>query len=82
MYLCLSQLSVLMYSVLIAFAVVHVLKPGGWFKRKPFTCMPCMTGWLALILALLSGYTVESPILMLAGIGLGGLAGGLIMRYL
>jgi hypothetical protein len=91
MFLHLNQFSVLAYAVLIAFAVVYVIKPSDWFKRKPpnrklkrnpFNCLPCMTGWLALIIALCSGHTYEAILLMAAGIGLGGITEGIIMRYL
>lgn len=82
MCLQLSQFNVLFYGLAIAFCVVHMVPKNKFFKRKPFTCMKCMTGWSVLPLALLSGYGAESLLLMIAGLFIGAIAEGIIMRYL
>lgn len=43
---------VMLYSFSLAFVWVEILR---WGNRKPFTCMKCMVGWFALLLAVLSG---------------------------
>lgn len=62
-----------------AFAIVHFLKPFP--RTKLFTCVPCVTGWIALILAYLFNvpyYLAYAPI----GVLIGGLFEKIQMRYL
>lgn len=44
----LSPAMILLFALSGAFVWVEVLK---WGSVKPFTCVSCMTGWIALILA-------------------------------
>jgi hypothetical protein len=82
MYLHLSEFGVLFYGLALAFCVVNLLQKPKVLRRKPFTCMKCMSGWGALTLALLSGYGWESVLLLIAGLFVGAIAEGIIMRWL
>lgn len=70
---------VILFALSLAFTWVYVL---GWFKFiKPFSCMKCMTGWLALIIALI--YHVPNAVIYLfIGLFIGGLFEAIKMRWL
>ena len=69
---------VIIFSLSIAFTWVEVLK---WGVVKPFTCIRCMTGWIALILA---GITHQPCwyLFVFLGVFVGAMFEGLKMRYL
>lgn len=82
-YLQLSNGWVYLMAIMIAFTIVHVMPKIKLTNRKPFNCMPCMTGWLCLGLAAASGHNWEMCILFLiSGVGIGGIVSGIIMRWL
>lgn len=71
-----SGLQVIFFALSIAFFWVYILK---WFAfTKPFNCLKCMTGWVALLLALL--FNVEyAPLYLFAGLFTGAFADRVIM---
>ena len=70
---------VLVFSLACAFMWVEVLK---WWKQiKPFNCLKCMTGWMALILAF--AFHVEFWYMYLPlGVTVGAVFGAIQMRWL
>lgn len=74
-----TGLQVIVFSLAFAFTWVEVL---GWWKRiKPFKCLKCMTGWLALILAFT--FHVEFWYMYLfVGLFVGAVFEGIKMRWL
>lgn len=60
----------------------HVLNSGKYPARKPFNCIKCMTGWFALVLAVLCGYGFISVLLCAAGLFMGALFEAIKMRWL
>lgn len=80
---------ILFYSVCVGFVWSnYVLKMliadtfPKWAKSKPFSCMMCLTGWTAFVLAGISGYSFESVLIACAGWFIGAIISGIIMRYL
>lgn len=80
----LNQFEILFYAMAGGFSFTKLLWVNAvksW-QRKPFNCMKCMSGWFALSLALISGYGWQSGLLFIAGVFIGAIAEGIIMRYL
>lgn len=81
-----STVEILFFAVCIGFTAAEVVVKWSWvprfFKRKPFTCMMCMTGWSALGLALNEGYGWQSLLFIPAGLLAGAVTEGLMKRYL
>jgi hypothetical protein len=50
--------------------------------RKPWDCMKCMTGWCALVLALLAGYNWESIVWCAVGLVCGAIFESIKLRWL
>jgi hypothetical protein len=74
----LSGTAVLFFSLACAFTWVEILK---WGVTKPFTCIKCMAGWIALLFALV--FHVDHPYLYLpAGLFVGAVFEAIKMRYL
>jgi hypothetical protein len=74
----LSGPAVLFFSLACAFTWVEVLK---WGVTKPFTCIKCMSGWIALLFALI--FHVDHWYLYLpAGLFIGALFEAIKMRWL
>lgn len=71
-----SGWQVLFFALSIAFTWVEVLKIG---VTKPFTCVKCMTGWIALILAFLF-HVAFWPLYLFAGLFVGAMWSGFKMR--
>lgn len=79
----LNEVQILFYAAAAAFCFVQLLPRVRLTARKPFNCLTCMTGWVALVLTIISGY--DWPwwiLLMLAGWFVGAVMSGIIMRYL
>jgi len=74
-----TGLQVVLFSLAFAFTWVEVLK---WWKQiKPFNCLKCMTGWTALILAVL--FHVQFWwIYPFVGVAVGAVFGAIKMRWL
>lgn len=73
-----TGLQVVAFAMAFAFTWVEVLK---WGSVKPFNCLKCMTGWLALILAFT--FHVEFWYMYLpVGLFAGAMFGGIKMRWL
>lgn len=73
-----TGLQVVVFALAIAFTWVEKLK---WGVIKPFNCIPCMTGWVALILAFT--FHVEFWYMYLpAGLFAGSMFEGIRMRWL
>jgi hypothetical protein len=49
---------------------------------KPFTCFTCMSGWLALIGALITGYGWQSILICFVAMALSDIISSLQMRWL
>lgn len=48
-----SVIETILYSFATAFVFVELLNIRNWhilLNRKPFTCIPCLSGWIALFL--------------------------------
>jgi hypothetical protein len=72
----LSGPAVLFFSLACAFTWVEIMK---WGVTKPFTCIKCMTGWIALLLALI--FHVDHPYFYLpAGLFIGAVFEAIKMR--
>lgn len=69
---------VIIFSLSISFTWVEVLNP---FKFKPFNCLKCMTGWVALILAVCLHVQFWWAYLPL-GVFVGAIFSAIQMRYL
>lgn len=93
----LHQHEIIFYSLAIAFCLVEFVIPGlkrryymwrfrrfnpGHDRLKPFDCTKCMCGWLALSIALISGYGWESLLIFAAGVFVGSLFEAIKMRWL
>lgn len=73
-----SGLQVLVFSLACAFVWVEILK---WGVTKPFNCIPCMTGWVAVIMAFT--FHVDFWYLYLPlGLYIGSMFSAITMRYL
>jgi hypothetical protein len=74
----LSGPAVLFFSLACAFTWVEIMK---WGVTKPFTCIKCMAGWIALLFALI--FHVDHPYFYLpAGLFIGAVFEAIKMRYL
>lgn len=74
-----TGLQVVVFALAIAFTWVEVLK---WWKHvKPFNCLKCMTGWVALILAF-TFHVQFWPLYLPLGLFVGAVFGAIKMRYL
>lgn len=69
---------VLFFALAIAFAWVEVLK---WGVTKPFNCVKCMTGWVALLLAVIL-HTPFWYLYLPAGLFVGAIYSAVKMRWL
>ena len=70
-------------ALLIAFSLVNVVPRIRLTNRKPFNCLACMTGWIALGLAVWQGwYWADCVLILVVGVGLGGIFSGILMRWL
>lgn len=69
---------VLFFALAIAFTWVEVLK---WGVTKPFNCVKCMTGWVALILAAVF-HTPFWYLYLPAGLFVGAIYSAIKMRHL
>lgn len=80
----LNQFEILFYSLAMAFCWVELVMPSmpKWTQGKPLNCLKCMTGWFSLPLAMLVGYGAESVLIGIAGVFIGAIAEGIIMRWL
>ena len=79
----LSRELVILYGFSFAFFVVNMLPRKIRLQTvKPFSCVPCLTGWSCLILGLIAGYGVEAIGLMFLGVFTGAMFEVIIMRYL
>lgn len=75
----LSQIDILLSSLSISFVVATF----SGIKIKPFSCVLCLTGWLSLCLALMSGYNWPYALLLtFKGWFVGAMFEGLKMRWL
>lgn len=73
-----TGLQVVVFAMAFAFTWVEVLK---WGNTKPFNCLKCMTGWVALILAFT--FHVEFWYMYLfVGLAAGAVFGAIKMRWL
>lgn len=73
-----TGLQVMVFALACAFVWVDILK---WGVTKPFNCLKCMTGWIALMLAF--AFHVEFWYMYLfVGLFVGSLFGAIKMRYL
>lgn len=73
-----SGIQVIMFALSFAFMWVEVLR---WGAVKPFNCLKCMTGWIALILAFT--FHVEFwPLYLPLGLFVGAVFGAVKMRWL
>ena len=72
-----NGLQVIFFSLSLAFFWVYILQ---WIKfTKPFNCLKCMTGWIALILAFL--FHVEYwPLYLFGGLFAGAIVDRVIQR--
>ena len=78
----LTKFEILFYAIAISFVIAHVLKLK-WLRFKPFNCMPCLTGWIALALSIAATLPAATCVLQCAaGLFIGSIIEGLIMRYL
>lgn len=69
---------ILFFALSIAFTWVEILR---WGNRKPFNCIKCMTGWIALIIA----GSVQAdywPLYLFGGLFVGAVFDIVKMRYL
>lgn len=59
---------VILYALCTAFVLVEKLQLpyrfDGYLNFKPFNCQTCLSGWVALPVSLLMGYTWQTPFLM------------------
>lgn len=69
---------VIIFALSIAFTWVEVLK---WGNVKPFTCVKCMAGWIALIIAGVT-HTPFWFLYLFVGVFTGALFEATKMRYL
>lgn len=69
---------VILFALSIAFVWVEILKIG---VVKPFTCVKCMCGWFALILAFYFD-TPYWPLYLFVGLFAGAMYSAIKMRYL
>jgi hypothetical protein len=73
-----TGMQVIIFALSFAFMWVEVMK---WGHVKPFNCLKCMTGWVALILAFT--FHVQFWYMCLpVGLFAGAMFGGIKMRYL
>lgn len=73
-----TGLQVVVFALAIAFTWVEVLK---WGSTKPFNCLKCLTGWVALILA----FTFHVEFwwaYLFVGLFVGAVFGAIKMRWL
>lgn len=54
----------------------------AYLPTKPFRCIPCLTAWIALLLALFGGQGVASVLYIGAGYMFGSIYSAIQMRYL
>lgn len=73
-----TGLQVVVFSLAFAFTWVEVLKLG---VHKPFNCLKCMTGWVALILAF-TFHVQFWYMYMFVGVFVGAMLEGIKMRWL
>jgi hypothetical protein len=69
---------VLFFALSLAFLWVEIMK---WGVTKPFNCVKCMSGWIALILAVLF-HTSFWYLYLPAGLFVGAMYSAIVMRYL
>lgn len=85
-----NHFEVILYSLAIAFCWVNLIRPkvafdfngADVFEMKPFNCLMCMTGWVALIIALFAGYGFMALFFLPVGVLVGAMFEGFTMRYL
>ena len=76
-----SSFEIVFYSLCLAFVWVEIFNP--FKKLKPFNCIPCMTGWISLILSVIYGFELLKIILLMAvGVFIGALYEQIKMRWL
>jgi hypothetical protein len=73
-----TGIQVLAFSLACAFVWVDILK---WGVVKPFNCIKCMTGWIAVILAF-SHHVEFWPLYLPLGLFVGAMFDGIKMRWL
>lgn len=70
---------IVFYALALAFCQIEVIHFGS---VKPFNCIKCMTGWYALILALVCGHGWHSLIYLPVGVFVGAIYSAIQMRWL
>lgn len=79
----LNEIQILLYALAVAFFLVNVVPRVKLNNRKPFNCLQCMTGWCALGLSIASHHPWYMCLLLtIAGVSLGAIVSGIIMRWL
>ncbi len=73
-----TGLQVIVFSLAFSFVWVNILKLG---RHKPFTCMKCMCGWAALILAF-TFHVQFWYMYLFVGLFAGAMFDGIKMRWL
>lgn len=73
-----SGLQVIVFSLACAFVWVEILK---WGVVKPFNCLKCMSGWIAVVFAF-SHHVEFWPLYLPFGLTVGAVFSSIKMRYL
>lgn len=75
---------IVLLSVCTGFVLVEMLQVGYLLglKFKPFTCRDCMSGWAALPLSIMEGYTWQTPFVMCVAIMTSAVVNLLMEKYL
>lgn len=66
----------------LAFVVVEYRPQIVLFQRKPFNCMPCMTGWATFLVSGFNGEGLYSFLFFFFGVTIGSLFSAIKMRWL
>lgn len=79
-----THFEILFYALALAFSWVYYARPAlpTSTNKKPLNCLKCMTGWFALFLALVSGNYITAVLFLAAGVFVGAMVEGIMMRYL
>jgi ABC-type multidrug transport system permease subunit len=81
-----TKSEIIIAALAIAFTFVNLVFPQfvktRFFKRRPFNCIMCMSGWSSLGLALINGYGYGSILFLFLGIFAGAMFEGISMRWL
>lgn len=77
-----SVCEILFFGFCLAFVAVEYRPQIKLFQMKPFSCLPCMSGWMTFLVAGFNGEGLMVFLYFFAGVTIGSIFSAIKMRWL